>query len=172
MLETLNCAMPLEPVGSLDALDDRHRSTRDRETRQIERHGEQDAAKRVHEVPGRQIPAIAAARDERLSFRRLQRLHDDLRLVPAIGRGGRGEGEQQPLATRQHLWAVHHLAVLDADEHLWLAAVRRDAHNACGLTEDDPGGVPGHPQKRRVGRTDRDRRSAVDGDLLNRSVPR
>ena len=60
-----------------------------------------------------------------------------------IGRGGRGEGEQQPLATRQYLRAIRHLAVLDADEHLWLAAVRRHAHDAfAALTEDDPVSVP------------------------------
>jgi hypothetical protein len=45
---------------SLDALDDRHRSARDREMPQIERHGEQDAAERVDDVPDRQIPGIAA----------------------------------------------------------------------------------------------------------------
>src|SRR6186997_2994346 len=110
--------------GSFDALDDWRRSTRDHETLRIERHGEQNAAKRVHEVPGRQIAAIAAPRNERFSFRRLQRLHDDLRLVPGLGRTRRRDREEHPLATRQDLWAVHHLTVLNADEHLWLAAVR------------------------------------------------
>ena len=140
---------------------------------QIERNRKEHPAKRVHNVSGRQIAAIAAARDERFSFRGLQRLHDDLCLVPAIGRGGRGEGEQQPLATRQHLRAVHHLAVLDADEQLRLAAVRRDAHDPFGLTEDDPAGVPRHPQHPVFVNhpADRDRRSAADGDLLDRAVP-
>ena len=83
---------------SLDALDDGHRSARDREMPQIERHGEHDAAERVDEVPGRHIPGVAAAGDECFAFGCLQRLHDDLRFVPAVGRRGRRDGEQHPVA--------------------------------------------------------------------------
>ena len=135
---------------SPDTLEDRDSVTGDGETRQVERHGEDDAVERVHHVSGREILAIAAAGNERLSFTGLQRLHDDLGLVPGIGRGigpgSHGEGEQHPLAAGQHLRAVHHLTVLDADEHVRLAAIRRDAHDAfAGLIEDDPAGVPVHP---------------------------
>src|SRR5437867_979287 len=49
-------------------------------------------------MAGGHVARIASAVHERLSFTRLQRLHDDLRLVPAIASGTCREGKQHGLS--------------------------------------------------------------------------
>src|SRR2546426_4873514 len=98
-------------------------------------------------MAGGHVARIASAVHERLSFTRLQRLHDDLRLVPAIASGTCREGKQHGLSARQHLGAVRELTVLDADQTFLLAAVRRDAHHAlAALTEHNPVDAPAHAE--------------------------
>ena len=55
---------------------------------------------------------------------RFQRLHNDLRPIPAIAAAATGKREQYCLPTRQQLGTVRDLAFFHADEEFRLAAVR------------------------------------------------
>ena len=75
----------------------------------------------------------------------------------------RGHAEQHGLAVRQQLRAVHLFALLRPNDEFRRAAVRRHAHDAVGLTEENRVVALPADAKRISSRTNDHRRPAADG---------
>src|SRR5262249_50302131 len=78
------------------------RASHDLQAFDVEGHGEQGTADRVHQMTGRQVPRVTTALHEDLALAAAgQRLYDDLRLVPSIGRRAARDGEKHGVAARR-----------------------------------------------------------------------
>src|SRR5262245_7902631 len=119
-------------------------------------------------MTGRKISTVRAAIDQRLSSSVVERLDDDLSLVPRSRNVL--EREQHSLAAREHLRRRGDLIVADGCDDLRRPAVGRYAQDAfSSLTEHDAVLVPSHA-KRRLSRADRNGGPTADPETLQRLV--
>src|SRR4029453_19437679 len=89
-----------------------------------------------------EITGVASAFDQDLSFTRLQRLDEYLRLVPTIGGSTFCEREQHGLATWQHLRTIGQLVAFNAHEQFRFAPVCRHANDASATRASLPAHTP------------------------------
>jgi hypothetical protein len=121
-------------------------------------------------VTRRDVAGIASAFDERFSFSRRDRLHDDSRLLPSIKGGAGREREQHVLSARQQLRAIGLFTVLDAHEHVRCAAIRGDSHDAFDALAEDETVLPPADAERGFGRANRHGRTARHRNFLDRPI--